>query len=267
MNWLNFAERELSTGVNRARCGCLGSLGMTSLHSRNAFPISLALSGSRRSSGPRRLPGSRSLRAVAALATVAFLSVTIGCSAVPASLDTNSATPGPTPSPTPERTSEDLTFARGIDLTKDSDISWGDGLVSDAGWVSVPSEQPGRWSYANAAGTCTASFRGGVLGDASGMDDREATDALIAYQAGDDFTGPEMLMDGHFLLHEGDGAGVDHRQFSYTFNEFGYFMAARAFVEADYSVWVIVACEGEAVGPVAHEVLSKNVIAVDAPEG
>ena len=206
-----------------------------------------------------------SRNALAAIVTVAFLFVTTGCSVAPASREASSASTGPTLSA--EREPEDLTFARGADLTKGSDISWGDGLVADAGWTSVPSEHPGRWSYINAAGTCTASFRGGVLGDANGMDDREATDAVIASESGDDFTGPDMLMDGHFRLHEGDGAGVDHRQFSYTVNEFGYFMAARAFVEVDYSVSVVVACEGEAVGPVAREVLSKNVIAVDAPEG
>lgn len=200
-------------------------------------------------------------RLAAPIAVITAVGLAIGCSAGPTSREAGS----PRTSPMPEAMSEDLTFADGASLTKNLEIGWGDGLMADDGWASVPSDQPGRWSYINSSGTCTAAFRGGVLGDASGMDDREATDALIADQSGDDFLGAEWLTDGQFLLHAKDGVGVEHRQFSYTFNESGYFMAARAFVEVDYSVWVIVMCEGEPVGPVAQEVLSKNVVAVSVP--
>lgn len=160
----------------------------------------------------------------------------------------------------------DVGFAEGDALPVGTEIGWADGLVADPGWSIVPSEHPGRWSYLSASGGCTASFRGGILGDAGGMDDAEATDALIEHQAGADFIGQEFVSDGRFLRYEHDDAGVAHRQFSYTVNELGYFMAARAFVRADYAVWVIVTCEGEPVGPIAQEVLSKNLIAVDAPE-
>lgn len=95
------------------------------------------------------------------------------------------------------------------------------------------------------------------------MDDQEATDAMMEQQAGADWAGQEMLSDGIFLPHDQTRGAVAHRQFSYTANEFGYFMAARAFVQADYSVWVIITCEGEPLGPVVQEVLSKNVIAID----
>ncbi|MFS0910784.1 hypothetical protein AB3M89_03255 [Microbacterium sp. 179-I 3D2 NHS] len=206
------------------------------------------------------------------LAAIAALSVSSGCSALPVSDGSGSSSSRPTPDPTADSTADsaadsnsgDVTFAAGAELAEGSDISWGDGLIADAGWVSVPSDHPGRWAYANLRGTCTAAFRGGVLGDAGGMDDREATDALIAQQSGEDFLGAEMLTDGGFLRYEHPDAVVEHRQFSYTFNGFGYFMAARAFVEPDYSVWVIVTCEGEPVGPVAEEVLSKNMIVVNA---
>lgn len=211
------------------------------------------------------------LRIPAVIAVAAFLAVASGCAAPPISREARSADSSRAPgaSPTPGAgigsVSEDVTFTAGAELTADSDIRWGDGLIEDEGWEALPADQPGRWSYVNASGACTASFRGGVLGDATGMDDREATDAMIEHQSGDDFLGRDWLTDGEFLRYGGEGSGVEHRQFSYRFNEVGYFMAARAFVEADYSVWVIVTCEGEPVGPVVQEVLSKNFIAVDAP--
>lgn len=214
---------------------------------------------------------SRTRRTATVAAFVALvLTFSSGCSPLPIARE--AGTPIPRPSADPTSTAQagspqgDISFAEGATLDPRTDISWGDGFAADDGWRAQPSDHPGRWSYVNAAGTCTASFRGGVLGDAGEMDDREATDALIEYQSGDDFLGPEMLTDGEFAAYEGDGSGIAHRQFGYTVNELGYFMAARAFVQADYSVWVIVTCEGEPVGPVAQEVLSKNVIAVDAQE-
>lgn len=215
----------------------------------------------------RSRPVSRSVSGALHLAAaVALLAALSGCSSPAAPREVKQVRSSSEATSSPEESSADLTFDAGASLAPDTDIGWGDGFAADPGWTSVPSDQPGRWSYVSASGACTAAFRGGVLGDAGGMDDREATDALIAQQSGDDFLGTEMLTDGHFLLYQQEGAGVEHRQFSYTVNEFGYFMAARAFVEADYSVWVIVTCEGEPVGPVAEQALSKNVIAVDAPE-
>ncbi len=198
------------------------------------------------------------------------LTFSSGCSSPPVAREAGSAAARPSADPTSTSQAgsllSDVTFAEGATLDPRTDISWGDGLVADEGWRAQLSQHPGRWSYVNTAGTCTASFRGGVLGEANGMDDREATDALIAYQSGDDFLGADFLSDGVFVRYGSSDSSVEHRQFSYTVNEFGYFMAARAFVQADYSVWVIVTCEGEPVGPVAQEVLSKNVIAVEAPE-
>ncbi|MGH3690139.1 MAG: hypothetical protein ACRDT7_08300 [Microbacterium sp.] len=206
-----------------------------------------------------RIASSRIVIIAAALVTA--LAMTNGCSAPPAPREAK--TPSPMATSPSEAPPDVLTFADGAWLTTDSDISWGDGLYADEGWTAVPSDHPGRWSYANASGTCTAAFRGGVLGESGGMDDREATDAVLEHQAGADWLGPELLSEGIFLPHEQSDRAVAQRQFSYTVNEYGYFMAARAFVQADYSVWVIVICEGEPVGPVAQEVLSKNVVAVD----
>jgi hypothetical protein len=200
-------------------------------------------------------------RIAAVVALGAVLAVTNGCTAPPAPREAK--TPSLEATSPSESAPGVLTFADGAGLTADSDISWGDGLYADEGWTAVPSDHPGRWSYVNASGTCAAAFRGGVLGEAGGMDDREATDAVLEHQAGADWLGPELLSDGIFLPHEQSYPAVAQRQFSYTVNEYGYFMAARAFAQADYSVWVIVTCEGEPVGPVAQEVLSKNVIAVD----
>ncbi|KJQ55430.1 hypothetical protein [Microbacterium sp. SA39] len=195
---------------------------------------------------------------VLAAGVLAVLLAVSGCSAPPSSREARSPQPSPTP------TAPDVfAFDDGTTLTDRSDVSWGDGLVADPGWTSVPSDQPGRWAYVSASGACTASFRGGVLGDAAGMDDREATDALLEYQAGSDFLGAEWVEDGVFRRYGQDDAAVEHRQFSYTFNDLGYLMAARAFVQADYSVWVVVTCEGEPVGPVAQDILSKNFISID----
>lgn len=205
---------------------------------------------------------------IAVCATLAVCGTLAGCSSLTPSPDAEGARRESTPEamPTSEAPSADLTFEAGASLAPDTDVGWGDGFAADPGWTRVPSEHPGRWSYVSASGACTAAFRGGVLGDAGGMDDREVTDALIEQQSGRDFLGAEMLEDGGFLLYQNRDARVEHRQFSYTVNDSGYFMAARAFVEPDYAVWVIVTCEGEPIGPVAQEVLSKNVIAVDAVE-
>jgi hypothetical protein len=164
-------------------------------------------------------------RIVAVVALGAVLAVTNGCTAPPAPREAK--TPSLEATSPSESAPGVLTFADGAGLTADSGISWGDGLYADEGWTAVPSDHPGRWSYVNASGTCTAAFRGGVLGEAGGMDDREATDAVLEHQAGADWLGPELLSDGIFLPHEQSYPAVAQRQFSYTVNEYGYFMAAR----------------------------------------
>lgn len=166
-----------------------------------------------------------------------------------------------------------LTFAAGAELSPETEIAWADGFRADPEWRALPETHPGRWSYVTADGTCQADFRGGVLGDAGDADDREASDMLIAAQTADapaDLA--ELSADGLFIsaipTESGEskaGAGIEHRQFSYTVNEWSYFIAARAFVEVDYSVHVIVTCEGGDAASAASDALSKNWISVDRP--
>ncbi|MCT1479606.1 hypothetical protein [Microbacterium sp. p3-SID336] len=202
-----------------------------------------------------RFPCVRRIAAVFTL--VGFLSTATGCAAPSTRTD---ELPPKTSSPHPA--ADVFAFADGEQLTAETEVQWGDGFVADSGWKREPSDHPGRWSYTNARSTCTATFRDGVLGDAAGMDDREATDAVMEQRAGENWLGQEFVSDGTFLPYQRSERRVANRQFNFTVNGFGYFIAARAFVQADAAVWVIVTCEGEPIGPVAEEVLSKNLLNV-----
>ncbi|KDA06925.1 hypothetical protein DC31_07580 [Microbacterium sp. CH12i] len=142
---------------------------------------------------------------------------------------------------------------------------WADGFANDDEWQHVDdAAAPGRWTYVNVDLNCTAAFRKGPLGDAGDMDDREATDAVIAAQLDEDPSElSPLLSDGYFLLGEHRDSGVEHRQFSYTINDVGHFIAARAFVAVDYSVHVSVKCVGTDVDSLAGYVMSKNWIVIE----
>ena len=170
------------------------------------------------------------------------------------------------PAPSASTPSDDsVSFSDGATMPSDTDVSWGDGFADDDGWEEVAdAAAPGRWLYANTDGTCGVAFRSGALGDASGMDDQEATDAVIAAALGDDPAEiVESISDGYFLRSGPGDAQVAHRQFSVTVNDFGRFIAARAFVALNYSVEVMIMCDGVDVSVIAEEVLSKNVISLE----
>jgi len=177
------------------------------------------------------------------------------------------ATPTPpsrTPTPTPTAQAS-VSFDDGADLPPSTDISWGDGFASDDEWEEVESlAAPGRWAYLNADQNCIASFRGGVLGDADGKNDQEASDALIEVETGESVVDlGEAVSDAEFLRYEPGGGRVAGRQFSLTVDGRGRFIATRAFVALDYSVTVSILCQGGDVNAIAGEVLSKNMISVD----
>lgn len=160
----------------------------------------------------------------------------------------------------------DLSLADGASLPIGSEINLGDSLRADAGWTELPSEAPGRWAYQNVAGTCIAKFRQGALGAGPDMDDREASDALIAVKSG--LSAAEvapLLNDGYFPRYGNASARIAHRQFSLTINGSGTFIAVRAFVAVDYSVEVVITCEGTNVSAVASEVLGKTAVQVLEP--
>lgn len=201
------------------------------------------------------------LRPLAIVTFTALAIVLSSCSSFPLS-----AGSGPSPTANAE-TMPTLTFTEGASLSPDSDISWADGFTADDEWKAVAEEAAlGRWTYANADQSCTAAFRGGPLGDAGEMNDPEATDAVIAAELNEDPSnlGP-LLYDSYFFLGVDRDARLEHRQFSYTINDTGYFIAARAFVAVDYSVYVRVTCIGTDVDTAAAEVMSKNWIVVEAP--
>lgn len=204
----------------------------------------------------------RTLR-VAVIAIVA-LAVTAGCTPTAGSRSLP-AEPPATSSPLPEAPHEPRTFGfeDGDSLPSDVEITMGDSLVSDVGWKELPPPRPGVWGYENVAGTCTATFRAGVLGAEPGMDDREASDAIIALKSGmsQQALAP-ALRDGHFPQYNEEGARITHRQFSIATNDGGYFIAARAFTSVDYSVEVSVTCEGTDLRAVAGEVLGKSAVEI-----
>lgn len=187
-----------------------------------------------------------------------------GCSAAPPPTPPNSADP---PATSSAASAPSLTFAEGDALSLDADISWADGFAADDGWQEIAeAAAPGRWSYVNQDQTCTAAFRSGPLGDAGDMDDHEATDAVIAAQLGEDPSGlGSLLNDGYFFLDDRGNPGLENRQLSYSVNDSGFFVAARAFVAVNYSVHVVVTCEGADLAAVSAEVLSKNWIVIDKP--
>lgn len=171
----------------------------------------------------------------------------------------------PTASPTASAPAlESVSFSDGATLSPDTDVSWGNGFAHDEGWEELAHmAAPGRWVYSNTAGTCAAAFRGGVLGDANGMNDQQATDAVIAAELGEDPRElAESLSDGYFLRYGPGKAQVAHHQFSFTINGRDRFIAARAFVALNYSVHVMILCDGADVN-VAAQVLSKNMIAIE----
>ena len=159
-----------------------------------------------------------------------------------------------------------LDFEWGDALSADVEIALGDSLGSDPGWKELPPPRPGIWGYENVEGTCTAMFRAGVLGGEPGMDDREASDAIIELKSGmsEQVLAP-ALREGYFLPYDEEGAQIAHRQFSITANDDGYFIAARAFVAVDYSVEVAVHCEGTDLHAVAGEVLGKTAVQIVNP--
>jgi hypothetical protein len=218
---------------------------------------------------------------IAGLAVVTILS---GCIvATPPSSSSASPTDVPTPTRTSSGSDADepttvlkspgpadappttFTFADGASLSKDSDIGWGDGFSHDAGWTRDESKSaPGRWVYVNKAGTCTAAFRMGRLGDTGDMDDRQASAALVAVSLQEELRSfDDLAQDGRFFLNQLGNSWIEHRQFTVTINDTSYFTAARAFVKADYDVSVFVTCRGEDISSVANEVLSKNIVTID----
>lgn len=205
------------------------------------------------------------------VATIGTLAVALsGCAAGP----TPAAAPEPPPTASATADSratgpDSISFEDGATLPPGTDISWGDGFAHDDGWHQVEHlSVPGRWTYVNADETCFAAFRGGVLGDAGDMNDKEASDAIIAAELGENAAElGELLADGSFIrFGTGDGL-VEHRQFSFTIDGVGRFIAARAFVALNYSVQVMVLCDGVDVSAAAEEVLSKNVIAAQTSDG
>lgn len=130
--------------------------------------------------------------------------------------------------------------------------------------VADPNPAPGWVEVGDA-------FRGSPLADVDGMGDEEATDAVIAAELGDDFGELDGLVsDGYFSRYDPDSAQVvhdahvDHHQFSLSIDGYGRFIAARAFVALGHSVTVVVTCDGADVNAAAQEVLSKNVIVIEA---
>lgn len=196
---------------------------------------------------------------LAPLATVSALVLIVALSAC-------SAEPGPEPTAEASApTLDSVSFTDGATLPPDADVSWGDGFANDDNWEEVTHlTEPGRWMYINTDRTCTAAFGGGALGDSAVMDDREASDAVITADVGDDLGDLDgLLTDGYFLKYGSEEAQIAHRQFSITIDGLGRFMAVRAFAALDYSVQVMVMCDGVDVNAAVLDVLSKNVISIE----
>lgn len=183
---------------------------------------------------------------------------------VPDRSRTSEATTTPDAARTPDAALEDVSFDAGDDLPPHTDISWQYGFTDDPEWVDVGDTTPGWWTFVRTDHLCIAAFRSAELTGTADMDEEEATAALIAAELSDTFGDPHGLLgEGHFVRGVPGDAQIANHQFAYSFDDYGRFIAARAFVTLDHSVTVVVTCEGTDVNAVAADVLSKNVIAVD----
>lgn len=159
-----------------------------------------------------------------------------------------------------------LGFAEGQELPATAYIEWGDGLMTDDGWVTEsPDDGNGGWSYATADGSCTAQFWQGLTSDVAVVagDDSASSDAILAVLL--QSTAAEitpLATTGEFSYQVGGTGGVEHRQVVGAEGERTWVMAARAFTAVGVGLYVIVDCTTGDAGAIMAEVADKNAIVV-----
>jgi hypothetical protein len=159
-----------------------------------------------------------------------------------------------------------LGFAEGQELPATAYIEWGDGLMTDDGWVTEsPDDGNGGWSYATADGSCTAQFWQGLTSDVAVVagDDSASSDAILAVllQSNAAEITP-LATTGEFSYQVGGTGGVEHRQVVGAEGERTWVMAARAFTAVGVGLYVIVDCTTGDAGAIMAEVADKNAIVV-----
>ena len=159
-----------------------------------------------------------------------------------------------------------LGFAEGDDLPATAYIEWGDGLMTDDGWVTEsPDDGNGGWGYATADGSCTAQFWQGLISDVAVVagDDSASSDAILAVLL--QSTAAEitpLATTGEFSYQVGGSAGVEHRRVVGAEGERTWIMAARAFTAVGVGLSVIVDCSTGDAAAIMAEVVDKNAIVV-----
>lgn len=189
--------------------------------------------------------------------------------AITLALALSACTAGPPPvsTPAPSSALPSVSFDSGDSLPTGTEVSWRYGFANDTGWVDVgDAPKPGWRTFVRKDKLCSAAFHGSELTGTVGMNDEEATDVVIAAELGEDFGELDGLVsDGHFSRYAPGSPPVAHHQFSLSIDEYGRFIAARAFVSVHHSVTVVVTCDGADVNRAAQEVLTKNTIVIESP--
>ncbi|WP_334152662.1 hypothetical protein [Microbacterium sp.] len=216
---------------------------------------------------------SRPLLRLVTIAAVAATTLSLsGClsAQIPTDVPVSDApTDAPTDAPADEPTGDlplTLGFAEGAELPTTAYIEWGDGLMTDDGWVTEsPDDGNGGWSYATADGSCTAQFWQGRTSDVAVVagDDSASSDAVLAVLL--QSTAAEitpLATTGEFSYQVGGSGGVEHRQVVGAEGERTWVMAARAFTAVGVGLYVIVDCSAGDAAAIMAEVADKNAIVV-----
>ncbi|AZS42132.1 hypothetical protein ABTZ44_07900 [Microbacterium oxydans] len=204
----------------------------------------------------------------AAVATLAVLSLS-GC--LYAQIPTGSPSDAPsagteTDAPADGPSGSTLTFAEGLDLTSDTYIEWGDGLVVDDGWkIVAPDDGNGGWTYGTVDGTCTARFWQGHTTDVAVVpgDDSASSDAILGVllqMPTADIT--PLATTGEFSYMAGGNGGVETRQVVGVDGSRTWLMAARAFTQTGVGLSVIVDCTAGDAEATMAKINEENAVVV-----
>lgn len=221
-----------------------------------------------------RAPRHTTVRSAAALSALALALPLSGClaSMIPDERPAPAPTPAESTPPSPPETDQPdaggapdrLTFEAGADLSPNTVVQWGDGLMLDEGWEVVsPDDGNGGWTYGTVDGVCTAQFWQGTVFALQGEDDRAASDFMLASILGAEVSQLEgHAADGEFSYLSPGNAGVDHRYVVAADGDRSWRASVRAFTATKAALYVIVDCASPDSSTVVDEVLLKMSVLV-----
>lgn len=217
----------------------------------------------------------RGARFAAATALVALVLPLSGCIALSIPEKSEStpdavATPDASPTePSPIETIDStapmsMSFADGDQVSPDTLVQWGDGLMFDDGWnLSSPDNGQGSWGYTTTDDACTASFYQGFESSLGGTSDREATLAALELLLDANATEfEEFIEEGQFSYQVAGSRTADYLSV-YGSDELGsWTLAVRAFAQTSSVLYVDIECSDGSLDTRSEEVYDKNSITI-----